>query len=301
MNLTIGIPVYNGEKYIEQTILKIINANFNWQKTEIIVSDNNSSDNTCDIVKKYGQIKLFKHDENLGFDINVDRIFTYAQGKYVWTIGADDILTTENVSEINSVVSHDVDYGVIFAGEAQKAEDIYDADEFLYKSNFGSGFISNNIINKKLWLNFNAKDFVSTGWIHYGMVVKIIKLAPSYILGKMYVEEIEETKHHKSWIKGASGILIGLNLVEIFDKMHLWGYTDSMKDRCKLVIKGAYPRAIVYAKATGFKPNWNDIKRFIKLYYSFWSFWLVDIWFLFLPGIIYSTSFKIYKKLKINA
>jgi glycosyltransferase involved in cell wall biosynthesis len=300
MLLTIGIPVYNGEKYIEQTILSILNANFNWNLVEIIVSDNNSTDRTCSLVEKYSKINLFKHNSNVGFDRNVDQIFKYAKGRYVWTIGADDVIINTDVSEINNVISDSNIYSVIFAGESlyNCSGIITSAEDFLFKSNFRSGFISNNIINKDLWLSTNTSEFIDSGWIHFGMILKLLKLNSSYILNKKYVDEIEETKFNKSWIQNGQGLLIGLNLVHIFDRVETWGYNKQMKKRLKLVIKGAYPKFIIYSKCLGLKINFSILKKFILLYFNFFSFWLIDLPILLLPKFFFKIPYSIYKKLK---
>jgi glycosyltransferase involved in cell wall biosynthesis len=300
MLLTIGIPVYNSEKFLEKVIKNISLANFDWKNVEIIVSDNNSTDSSCNIVEKYSNIKLYRHDENVGYDRNIDRIFRYAQGRYVWTIGSDDLLTTQDVSEINTIISSKDSFSVIFAGEskAEKYGVMNSADSFLYASDFRSGFISNNIINKNLWLKSNSSEFYDTGWIHFGMVLKLLLEEPSYILNKCYVTEIEESKHNKSWIKGGQGLLIGLNLVEIFHRIDFYGYSLEMRKMCKLVIRRSYPNFIIYSKCLGLKINLKILKNFISLFKEFPSFWLIDFPILIIPGFIFVSLFKSYKLIK---
>ena len=46
--LSIGLPVYNEEKYITDTILSILNQTFT--DFELIIIDNNSTDNTFNIL-----------------------------------------------------------------------------------------------------------------------------------------------------------------------------------------------------------------------------------------------------------
>jgi glycosyltransferase involved in cell wall biosynthesis len=71
--LSICIPTYNSSKFLSETLDSIVpqfdNKEF-FDKTEIIISDNDSPDNTFDIVKKYqkkyNNIKYFKNHTNLG-------------------------------------------------------------------------------------------------------------------------------------------------------------------------------------------------------------------------------------------
>ena len=64
-NLKIGIiiPAYNEEKNIENVLKNI--HNFNNSNFDIIVIDDGSTDNTCQIIDKYN-VLLLKHEENKG-------------------------------------------------------------------------------------------------------------------------------------------------------------------------------------------------------------------------------------------
>ena len=66
--ISICIPVYNMEKYIEKALLSIINQTF--QDFEIILVNDNSSDDTEEIIrriqKEFKKIKIINHNKNLG-------------------------------------------------------------------------------------------------------------------------------------------------------------------------------------------------------------------------------------------
>ncbi len=67
MFISICLPVYNMEKYLEKALLSIINQSF--QNFEIIIVNDNSEDNTEKIIYKYQNnfnIKYIKHLKNLG-------------------------------------------------------------------------------------------------------------------------------------------------------------------------------------------------------------------------------------------
>ena len=91
--VTIGIPVYNGEKVIGERIKKILNQTF--QDFVIVISDNNSNDKTneiCkDVSKNEDRITYYKQDENKGPSWNTNFVLGKAKTKYfVWAF-ADDI------------------------------------------------------------------------------------------------------------------------------------------------------------------------------------------------------------------
>jgi len=95
MKITIGIPVYNGEKFLGEKISSILNQNYN--DFELIISDNGSTDSTKEICKEFAnkdtRIRIFSHEKNLGPNWNFNFILEKARGEYfMWTAIDDKIL-----------------------------------------------------------------------------------------------------------------------------------------------------------------------------------------------------------------
>ena len=91
--LSICLPVYNMEKYIERAILSIINQSF--QNFEIVIVNDNSNDNTENIIKRLkledNRIKIIKHIKNLGvYSSRVEAILN-AKGEYIIVMDPDDM------------------------------------------------------------------------------------------------------------------------------------------------------------------------------------------------------------------
>jgi len=85
--VSIGIPVYNAEKTLHQSLESITKQSY--KNIEIIVSDNNSKDNTYKICEKFSKIdkriKLFKQSRNINSIKNL--IFVYKKSKgnfFMW-------------------------------------------------------------------------------------------------------------------------------------------------------------------------------------------------------------------------
>lgn len=97
--LTIGIPTYNRALYLKNTIEFFIGEickNDLQDKVEIVVSNNNSIDNTSFILEEYNKkyrdfFKGITYDSNVSFGKNLDRVFLNAQGMYVFCCSDDDI------------------------------------------------------------------------------------------------------------------------------------------------------------------------------------------------------------------
>lgn len=68
--VSVIIPVYNSEKFLEDTILSVINQTIGFENIELLLIDDNSTDSSRDIInkfsKKYDNIKNIYLDENHG-------------------------------------------------------------------------------------------------------------------------------------------------------------------------------------------------------------------------------------------
>jgi len=92
--VSIGLPVYNGEKFIKKKIESLLNQTFG--DFELIISDNGSTDQTAKICEEFSKsdkrIHLFHQNENIGIHQNFDFVLQKACSKYFMWAAADDIL-----------------------------------------------------------------------------------------------------------------------------------------------------------------------------------------------------------------
>lgn len=95
--ISICIATYNGERYIKEqidSILEQIDDN-----DEIIISDDNSTDNTVNIIKKYSdrRIKIYFNSGKKGYTSNFENALKMARGKYIFLSDQDDKWVPEKV------------------------------------------------------------------------------------------------------------------------------------------------------------------------------------------------------------
>ncbi len=92
--VSIGMPVYNGEKFLKQAIDSILAQTFT--DFELIICDNASTDATEQICQDYAhqdpRIRYYRNDTNLGAARNYNRTFELAQGEYFKWAADDDLL-----------------------------------------------------------------------------------------------------------------------------------------------------------------------------------------------------------------
>ena len=80
MKASLILPVYNSEKYIEECLDSVETQTF--KDFELIIINDNSQDNTTEILKKRGH-KFYSNDENLGFCKTINKGIKLAKGEYV--------------------------------------------------------------------------------------------------------------------------------------------------------------------------------------------------------------------------
>lgn len=90
--VTIAIPTYNRAKFLKSAIVSSLNQTFD--KYEVLIVDNNSTDDTTQIVGKFRdkRITYIKNNKNIGMIGNWNRCIELARGKYIIILGDDDTL-----------------------------------------------------------------------------------------------------------------------------------------------------------------------------------------------------------------
>ena len=101
--VTIGIPVYNSEKYLKETLESALSQTF--PSIEYLIMDDCSTDTSMAIVQEYQQthprgehIRIIHQPRNMGIGIARNRIIDEAQGQYLYFLDADDIITPDAIS-----------------------------------------------------------------------------------------------------------------------------------------------------------------------------------------------------------
>jgi len=98
--VTIGLPVFNGEKYLASALGSIINQDY--KSLTILISDNASTDKTPSICKHFSRldprIKYYRQSENIGANGNTLFLANKATDEHYLPASHDDIFSTNYVS-----------------------------------------------------------------------------------------------------------------------------------------------------------------------------------------------------------
>ena len=91
--ISVIIPVYNAEKYLDKTLQSIFAQT--WGKFEVVLVDDCSKDSSADIIKKYQaehpEIVYHLQEKNMGAAVARNTALELAQGRYVAFLDSDDI------------------------------------------------------------------------------------------------------------------------------------------------------------------------------------------------------------------
>ena len=104
--VTIGIPVYNGERYLEEAIRSVLAQTH--RDLELLISDNASTDRTPEICRDYafqdGRVRYFRNPTNLGAAPNYNLVFGHARGRFFKWLAHDDLITPTFVEKATAVL-----------------------------------------------------------------------------------------------------------------------------------------------------------------------------------------------------
>jgi glycosyltransferase involved in cell wall biosynthesis len=125
--VSICIPIYNGDKYLKEALLSAVNQTYS--NIEIIISDDNSKDNSLSIAKELLaestiKFEIINHHPN-GIGANWNNSIKKANGKYIKLLFQDDVLDIDCVEKMVFLAEQETNVGMVFC----KRKFIYDNTE----------------------------------------------------------------------------------------------------------------------------------------------------------------------------
>ncbi len=196
--ISIIIPVYNSEKYLEECLDSVLRQTFT--DYEVIIVDNSSTDTSMEIAERYAKvypcINIIKHETNRGLLQSRITGAKNAQGEYLMNIDSDDFLTTETALEtlnykidvsdadiIQFNISSDADWGEWFTPHSLSSIN-GDKIKHLYFGNIRCSTLWSRLIKKELYLKAISaipRDINITMSEDVAQMPIIMNLAESYI------------------------------------------------------------------------------------------------------------------------
>lgn len=176
IKVSIIMPVYNTEKYIEKSIKSILKQSY--KNFELIIVDDSSTDDSYQICKKISKkdtrIKLYKNKTNGGCAVSRNKALSKARGKYIMFVDSDDMLNRNALKKLVKIMdSENLD---MLSFEAKvKYKDIKPCDTIIKKDRYlkkheyngimtGYDFFkqmrNNGEYSSVVWLSIYKKSFI---------------------------------------------------------------------------------------------------------------------------------------------
>lgn len=109
--VSIGVPVYNGERFIRQSVESLLAQTYG--DFELVITDNASKDGTeevCrELVKKDKRVRYVRNDKNLGGPGNFRRVFALCSGEFHKWSTADDFWEPTVIEKCVAVLDREPD------------------------------------------------------------------------------------------------------------------------------------------------------------------------------------------------
>lgn len=273
MQLSIIILNYNVRYFLEQCVFSVQKA-LEGIDSEIIVIDNASSDDSCEMMKtKFPHIKLIENQDNLGFPKANNIGVAQANGEYICILNPDTVVAEDTFSKILNTKNWQLNTGII------GCKLIDGAGNFLPESKRG----------------------VPTPWVAFTKIFGLYKI--SNYFGKYYAQHLSENE------SGKVDILVGAFMMmkrELYLKVggfdeNCFMYSDDI-DLSYLVLKAGksnyyfHETSVIHYKGESTVRDGTYMKRFRQAMQFFYKKHFKKSWFFDVIMQAGSVVFSLLKK-----
>ncbi len=288
--LSIAIPTRSRAHYLAPCLDHIV-AQFDdpavKNSVEIVISDNDSQDNTKEVgeeyARKFPNIRYFRNEKNIGFDGNTVASVLKSRGKYVWHIGDDDFmqngalgfivnfLRKKEVAVLTVGFHLFVDHNRSLKRVNDITENLMDystsAEEF-YRKGYAEGTLGIYIFQKNLWQKIQEKinHYEGLG-IYYEIMLQLmptVKLPlahltyPVLFLGQDY-----------KWNKRGTALFVYLYSIRLLKKLRTFGYSETFVQEELNLFSKSLISMLLKAKATDLQCNFTNLWAIYKELYAY--------------------------------
>lgn len=167
--VSVIIPAYNHEKYVQETIQSIINQTY--KNIELIIINDGSKDSTWEKINEMKSLceqrfcrVLFESQENQGTCITLNKLINHCKGDYIYLIASDDIAKPKAIEKEYNFLSSHKDYALCVGNNEfidQNSIRCYWGKEkiFVYKKSKAKYRTFGEYLQKENRINFLSEEF----------------------------------------------------------------------------------------------------------------------------------------------
>lgn len=161
--ISVCIATYNGSKFIEEQLISILSQLK--PEDEVLVSDDNSSDDTVKLIKSFNDSRISLYINHFGNPVlNFEYLIEIAKGEYIFLSDQDDIWAPNKVGTFLKIFSDNPEVGLVLSDiqvinpEGEKVNKVFFQNGF--KSGFLQNIIFNNFIGCSMAFKNDIKDLI---------------------------------------------------------------------------------------------------------------------------------------------
>lgn len=304
--LTLGIVTYNnpsGLRAILQCALSQISGRPELaEQVELLISDNSTVDDTKNMIaSEFGDVPnltYIKNEKNLGYDRNVDQVFSRAQGRFCWTFSDNDIIADGGIAYILSFLKeHPSIAHVIIHPGMQGDPKFFENTEALLAdrgyTSFVGGLVSRNIFNMSM-LPQRRNKYYGNYWFHLSVALEMGARREIAL-----VSDVLEPKGDAEcrWAGGGTTFTTYTNLHGVAMNLGTFGYSEAfLRGYHQAFLKGL-PHQVVTAKLYGLTLTKKSVKRLYEHTKNDKAVFIVSLLLLATPVFVLKAARYVWRKL----
>ena len=178
MAITIGLPFYNAEEYLELAIKSVFDQTY--KDCELILIDDGSTDNSLKIAKSINdpRVRVYSDGKNKKLAGRLNEIVELANYEYLARMDADDLMSTTRLEKQYKLLKNNPDLDLISTGTVSIANDL----TYLGARGNDVSNISFNDLLLKRSSPLHASILSRTDWFKRNSYNESLKIAQDYDL-----------------------------------------------------------------------------------------------------------------------
>ena len=269
--ISVIIPAYNHEKYVQETICSVIDQTY--QNIELIIINDGSGDHTFQKIEEIAPeceqrfVRfVYQTQENQGTCITLNRLLALAQGEYVAWISSDDRYTPNALSDLAAVLQENPDVGLavgknlIMDSDGKQCywdkdrNNVYDETTARWKS-------FSECLSEIYKIDFSSEDFGS-----YTKLLHSNHIPNGFLIRKSILDEIgfftTEAPLEDHWMMLQIAKNAKMKYVDVPCFYYRWHATNTAKqnDKMKAMEKKMFEWEENFVQGS----HWEDLFRSVK-------------------------------------
>lgn len=227
--ISVVLPVYNGEKYLKESIASVLNQSF--EDWELIIVDDCSSDSTANIALEYVQkdkrISYYRNEENQKLPRALNIGFSKAQGDYFTWTSCDNIYANNALEKMIPILLNQKDVGLVYTsmdiideyGNAQGYLEAGPGNQLIFRNVVGACFLYRKDVAHKVG-EYDPSFFLCEDYEYWLRIARISTIKPLHERLYLYRRHGNSLSEKNTQEIIAKGIVVQKKYYNDFIKSH---------------------------------------------------------------------------------